>query len=93
MNPGPETGLNARKFGFKVGQNTVSTVNDNHLTEAARSKSRGQTRIARYASSNTQLFHYSDTNNREELTPMIVIEHLPLILVSKLILLIIVNKH
>ena len=40
-------------------------VNNTHPTEAAKSKAKGQTQISRYASSNDQLFRYSDTNNRE----------------------------
>ena len=39
-------------------------------------RSRVEIQIAKYASSNTQLFRYSDANNREKLACM-VIEHLP----------------
>ena len=52
-------------------------VNDKNLTEATGSKSRGQNQIARYIYPNTQLFCYYDTNNREELVHMVVIEYLP----------------
>ena len=68
-------------------------VNNRHPTKAARSRSRAQIQIAKYAFPNTQLFRYSDANNREELVFMVAIEFYLLILVRKLILLIIVNEH
>ena len=41
-----------------------------------RSKPRGKTQIIKYTSFNTQLFHYSNDNNIEELARVVVVEHL-----------------
>ena len=51
-------------------------LDDMHPTEVARSRSRVQTQIPRCVSLNTQLFCYFDANNREELTRIVVVEHL-----------------
>ena len=52
-------------------------VDDKYPTKVVRSKSRGQTQIARHASPNNQLFRYSYVNNIEELACIVVVEHLP----------------
>ena len=35
-----------------------------------------QTKISRYTTNTPQLFHFSDTKNRDELTKMVSVEHL-----------------